>query len=409
MKAPSAQLLEPKGRLVDNIVHFARALRKAGIRVGTAQVEEALRAVEVAGFTSKSDFYNILSATLTNRVEHREVFHQVFSMFWRDPEFLEKIIQLMSAAVTRTAETDKKKAGERRAAEALTEQPEAQRPAQEREELQIDAKLSWSASETLRSMDFEQMSAEEAEDAAAALRNLRFPVAPLQTRRSTLSQTGRTPDVRATLRNALRSAGEVERLALKAPRTRPPDLVVLCDISGSMSAYSRMMMHFLYGLVWAPKRNWGHISAFAFGTRLTNITHALHRKDPDLALQMVGREVQDWQGGTRIGEAIGRFNKDWSRRLLGQGAIVLLITDGLERGDTKLLAAEIERLKLSCRRLIWLNPLLRWEAFAPKAAGIRVILRHVDSFHSCHNLDSLADLANALSSPGELSRFADTG
>ena len=403
---PQADLPEPKGRLVENIVHFSRALRKAGIRVGTAQVEDAVRAVEAAGFTSRIDFYNILSATLINRVEHREVFHQVFSMFWRDPELLEKIIHLMSAAVTRDDEKPAKKAGERRAAEALTDQPKAPRAPRERQELQIDAKFSWSANETLRSMDFEQMSAEEATEAAAALRTLRFPTPPFRTRRSALSQAGRRPDLRATLRHALRRAGEVERLALKAPRTRPPDLVVLCDISGSMSAYSRMMMHFLYGLFWSPDRSWGQISAFAFGTRLTNITRALHQKDPDLALQTVGHQVQDWQGGTRIGETLGQFNKDWSRRVLGQGAIVLLITDGLERGSTDRLATEIERLSLSCRRLIWLNPLLRWQSFAPKAAGIRVILRHVDSLHSCHNLDSLADLATALNSPSELSRLA---
>jgi hypothetical protein len=194
----------------------------------------------------------------------------------------------------------------------------------------------------------------------------------------------------------LRRGGEIERIEMRKRRTRPPDLVALCDISGSMSVYSRMLMHFLHGVTWAPERGWGRVSAFTFGTRLTNVTRALAQKDPDAALAAAGRDAQDWEGGTRIGEALRRFNVDWSRRVLGQGAVVLLITDGLERGDTGVLEREIERLRLSCRQLIWLNPLLRWEGFAPKAAGIRAILPHVDSFHACHSLDSLADLSAAL-------------
>jgi len=207
------------------------------------------------------------------------------------------------------------------------------------------------------------------------------------------------------LRRSLRKGGEIDRLTYKSPRTRPPNLVALCDISGSMSVYSRMMMHFLHALVWAPNQGWGKVHGFTFGTQLTNVSRALYLKDVDNALAAAGQDAPDWQGGTRIGEALHRFNRDWSRRVLGQGAVVLLITDGLERGTTDQLKREIERLSLSCHRLIWLNPLLRWEEFSPKAGGIRAILPVVDSFYACHSLNSLADLSHAFDGQGEKARL----
>jgi uncharacterized protein len=395
MDVPRA-LPETQGRLADNIVHFARALRKAGVRVGPAQVQSAIEAVAAAGFTYKTDFYHTLRATLIHRAEHLEVFDQIFAMFWRDPEFIEQMIHLMSPTLRKDPEERKKKAAERRAAEALTDAPAPPEGTPERDELQMDARISWSTSERLRAMDFEQMSAAEIAEAARAVRGLSLPVKPVPTRRSVASPSGRRPDLRATLRRSLRRGGEVERIEMRKRRTRPPDLVALCDISGSMSVYSRMLMHFLHAVTWAPERGWGRVSAFTFGTRLTNVTRALAQKDPDAALAAAGRDAQDWEGGTRIGEALRRFNIDWSRRVLGQGAVVLLISDGLERGDTGVLEREIERLRLSCRQLIWLNPLLRWDGFEPKAAGIRAILPHVDSFHACHSLDSLDALAAAL-------------
>jgi uncharacterized protein with von Willebrand factor type A (vWA) domain len=389
-------LPETEGRLVENVVHFARALRKAGVRVGPAQVQAAVEAIAAAGFTHKTDFYHTLRATLIHRAEHLEVFDQIFAMFWRDPDFIERMIHLFSPMLRREAEEQRKKAAQRRASEALNDaaQPPAEVP--EREELQLDARVSWSAAERLRAMDFEQMSAAEIREATQAVRTLSLPVRPVPTRRSIASQSGRRPDLRATLRRSLRRGGEIERIEMRKRRTRPPDLVALCDISGSMTVYSRMLMHFLHAVTWAPERGWGRVSVFTFGTRLTNVTRALAQKDPDAALAAAGRDAQDWEGGTRIGEALRRFNVDWSRRVLGQGAVVLLITDGLERGDTMTLEREMDRLRLSCRQIIWLNPLLRWDGFAPKAAGIRAILPHVDSFHTCHSLDSLADLSTAL-------------
>ncbi|MDH5528529.1 MAG: VWA domain-containing protein [Paracoccaceae bacterium] len=388
-------------RLVDNIVHFARALRKAGLRVGTSQVKGAISAVAAAGFTRRDDFYYALRATLVSRPEHLEVFHQIFQMFWRDPEFLERMVRSMLPMMQTMAQKEKQpKPAQKRAAEAMWEGASGQETPRERDQIEIDTKLSWSGNEVLRNRDFEQMSVVEQAEAAKLIRTLNLPVDPLATRRFRPAQSGRQPDARAMLRRSLRKGGEIDRMSLKTPIYRPPNLVAICDISGSMSSYARMMMHFLHALTWAPASGWGRVHGFTFGTRLTNVTRALALKDVDLALEAVGRDVPDWQGGTRIGEALYRFNRDWSRRVLGQGAVVLLITDGLERGETELLKTEAARLARSCRRLIWLNPLLRFEGFAPQAAGIRALLPIVDSFFACHSLDSLADLGRSFATGG---------
>ncbi|MEO0654380.1 MAG: VWA domain-containing protein [Pseudomonadota bacterium] len=397
-------LTEPDGRLVENIVHFTQALRKAGIKVGTAQVETAIRAVETAGFTHRVDFYHTLRATLITRAEHIETFHQVFALFWRDPEFLESLMHMLSPRLKDETPPPPPGAARRRAEEALgeTPKPRQQKP---KEQVTEHAALTWSATEVFRRMDFEQMSAAELAEAERAVRGLTLPVKPLRTRRSRPSRQGPRPDARATLRAARRRGGEIEEIARKAPRRRPPDLVAICDISGSMSVYSRMVMRYLHAVAHTPDRTWGHVHAFTFGTTLTNVTRSLRASDPDIALASIGQEATDWEGGTRIGAALERFNKAWSRRVLTSGAVVLLISDGLERGDLDLLDREAARLARSARHVIWLNPLLRFDGFAPKAGGISTLLRHVHSFHACHSLDSLQDLSQALGHPTLRDRY----
>ncbi len=402
MERPVPQMPD-EGRLTDNVVHFARALRKAGVKVGTAQVEDAVRALAAVGFSRREDFYHTLRAVLITRAEHLELYDRLFALFWRDPDYVARMIHMLSPSVKKDTPPEKKKAAERRAAESLTDQPEMPPRGPEREELEIDARFSLSEAETLRTMDFEQMSAAESAAAARMVRTLRLPLPPLASRRTRRAAHGPRSDARATLRRAFRRGGEVEQLVTAEPRQRYPDLVVLCDISGSMSSYARMMMQFLHALSAAPRsearRQWGNVHAFTFGTRLTNITRALSRRDPDAALDAVAREAQDWHGGTRIGDALERFNKDWSRRVLTRGAVVMLISDGLERGDAAHLGRQAERLALSCRRLIWLNPLLRYEGFAPEAAGIRALLPHVGGLYACHSLQSLDQLAALLAQP----------
>jgi uncharacterized protein with von Willebrand factor type A (vWA) domain len=242
-------------------------------------------------------------------------------------------------------------------------------------------------------------------EAKRMLARLSLPVKPLPSRRAMVSPTGRI-DAARSLRAALRRGGEMQQLAFKKPRPRYPNLVVLCDISGSMSQYSRVILHFLHAVSNAKGAGWAQVHAFTFGTRLTNISRHLATRDVDAALAAAGAEAQDWEGGTRIGASIEAFNRDWSRRVMGQGAVVLLITDGLDRDAPDDLARHMQRLHLSARRVIWLNPLLRWDGFAPKAAGIRAMLPHVDSFRAGHSIASLEELAQVISRPDDVGEKA---
>jgi len=394
------------GKLSHNITHFARALRKAGLPVGPGRVLVAIEAVAAAGFTQRADFYWTLHAVFVNRPEQRMVFDQVFRLFWRDPRYMEHMMSLMLPSIRGVQEEQAAAAAAKRAAEALLDGADRPQPPeapqdQREEQVEIDASQTASTTERLRTLDFEQMSTEEAAQARRMLARLSLPVDPVATRRLTADAAGRRPDWRRTLRGAVRTGGEITRIARRKPATRWPNLVVLCDISGSMSQYSRMVLHFVHAVANRQGQGWAKVHAFTFGTRLTNISRHLKNRDVDAALKAAGAQAQDWQGGTRIGACLHSFNRDWSRRVLGQGAVVVLITDGLDRDDAALLGHEMERLHLSARRLIWLNPLLRWEGFAPRAQGIRAMLPHVDSFRAAHSVASLEALAQAISDPGD--------
>lgn len=393
--------LPENGKLSHNIAHFARALRRAGLPIGPGRVIDAIRAVEAAGFTERVDFYWTLHACFVSRPEQRAVFEQVFRLYWRDPQYLEHMMSLMLPAVRGVQEDRLADAAEKRAAEALLDgnTPDLPGPPDEDggEQIEIDASATMSHEERLKTLDFEQMSLAEVAEAKRMLARLALPVKPLATRRMVADVAGRRIDARRTLRDSLRHGGEVTQLLRRAPRERWPNLVVLCDISGSMSQYSRLVLHFVHAVANRKGQGWARVHAFTFGTRLTNITRHLRNRDVDAALKAAGAEAQDWSGGTRIGSCLRAFNRDWSRRVLGQGAVVLLITDGLDRDDTGSLSAEMQRLHLSCRRLIWLNPLLRWEGFAPRATGIRAMLPHVDAFRSSHSVASLEALGMAIS------------
>lgn len=388
------------GRLAANILHFARALRAAGLPVGSGRVIDAVNAVAVGGFEYRVDFYHTLAACFLSRPEQRAVFDQCFHMFWRDPQILEKMMSLMLPELRTPGYEREKKAGEERAAEALTAGIDAPpHPASDedgQDEIEFDAELTFSTRETLKSRDFELMTAAEAAEAKRAIAALRLPVRPMASRRTITDSRGLVTDWRRTMRTAMRQGGDVRELARRKRRQRWPALVALCDISGSMAAYSRMMLHFLQAVANAGGDGWSAVHVFTFGTRLTNITRHLRHRDADEALMRAGTEARDWEGGTRIGACLEDFNKQWSRRVLGQGGVVLLITDGLDRDEPDRLAREAERLHLSCRKLIWLNPLLRWDGFEAKAQGVKALLPHVDSFRAAHNLQSLEALAVAL-------------
>ena len=405
--------LPEKPKLAQNITHFARALRKAGLPIGPGRVVDAVEAVAAAGFTSRQDFYWALHACFVSKPEHRVVFAQVFRLYWRDPRFLEHMMAMLLPAVRGVQEEKPAKPGEKRAAEALLDgtQPDPDHLEDvQGTEIEFDASLTMSAEEKLRTLDFEQMSTDEVVRAKRILSQIKLPVQPLQSRRLIAAPRGPRPDWRRTLREAARRGGEIQTLARAKRRIRWPNLVVICDISGSMSQYSRIILHFLHAVSNAQGAGWARVHAFTFGTRLTNITRHLAQRDVDAALAAAGAEAQDWEGGTRIGQCLHDFNRDWSRRVMGQGAVVLLITDGLDRDDPEALTREMQRLQLSARRLIWLNPLLRWEGFAPKAQGIRAMLPYVDSFRAGHSIASIEDLAQVISNPddyGEKLRLMD--
>lgn len=383
-------------------MHFARALRAGGLPVGTDRAMAAVQAVASAGFTDRADFHAALRACLISRPEHRVVFDQAFRLFWRDPRFLDHMMGLIAPMVRGVQDERRAGAGERRAAEGLLSGADKADRREEPEEgavIEIDAAGTVSEEERLRTLDFEQMSAAEMAAARRVIAGLTLPVRPILSRR-TMVRPGHLPDWRGTMRAAART-GEVRAMATKARRERWPNLVVLCDISGSMSAYSRAVLQFVHAVANRKGQGWAKVHAFTFGTRLTNITRHLAERDVDAALAAAGAEAQDWAGGTRIGSSLAAFNRDWSRRVMGQGAVVILITDGLDRDPGEGLAAAMERLSLSARSVVWLNPLLRWEGFAPKARGIAAMLPHVTSFRAGHNIASLEGLAAAVADPGD--------
>ena len=381
------------GRLYQNIMYFARALRAAGLPIGPGKVLDALQAVRAVGLENRRDFYWTLHAVFVNRHDQEELFDQAFHIFWRNPQLLEKMLALMLPGFA-PQEPEKGEEMNRRLAEAL--QGDSKGKEEEGEtELELDSAMTFSAQEALREMDFEKMSNDEVAAAKKALEKLALPLADLPTRRFAPDPRGARVDLRASMRAQLRAGGIIQ-LRHKERRTRPPPLVVLCDISGSMSRYSRIFLHFMHAITNDRDR----VYTFLFGTRLSNVTRYLRYKDIDIALDKVAQAVEDWSGGTRIGQCLADFNQRWSRRVLGQGAIVLLITDGLDRDAGVGISQEIERLHKSCRRLIWLNPLLRYEGFAPKSLGMRAILPHVDEFRPVHNLASLDELVKALMRPG---------
>jgi uncharacterized protein len=268
-----------------------------------------------------------------------------------------------------------------------------------KEQTEINAQLTWNDRELLRKADFDTMTADEWREAKKLLNELPLLTEHLPTRRQATSARPVRVDWRATMAQMARQGGELAAMRWRAPRTRPASLAVLADISGSMSRYSRMLLHFAHGLAQAQRRGGARVESFVFGTRLTRTTRLLKSRDPDIAVAQVVRAVEDWSGGTRITTSLHEFNQRWARRVLDSRTTALLITDGLEHGDTQALSFEAERLRKSCRRVVWLNPLLRFDRFEPRAGGIKAILPHVDRFLPAHNLESLAELVRVLRQP----------
>ena len=382
------------GRLGANVVQFARLLRRAGLRVGPAETIAAQEALTQVDIGDRAQVRIALRATMVHRREQQEVFDQAFSLFWRDPNAAKQAAAMAMLDGRPDPEAKKAPPASRRVAEAFAPKPSApQKPAEEAPPEAIA--LVASERERLQTMDFEAMSSADIDAAKAEIRRLVLALDLQRTRRLRPDPRGQVIDLRGTLRQSLRQGGEILEIARRRRVTRPPPLVVLCDISGSMARYAQILLHFLHAVANDRER----VQIFLFGTRLSNVTRQLRHRDPEVAFQMVAQIVPDWSGGTRIGEALEQFNRLWARRVLGQGAVVLLVTDGLDRDGAKGLAENMDRLHRSCRRLIWLNPLLRWDGFEPRSQGIRAMLPYVDEFRPVHNLASLRSLIDLLSRP----------
>ncbi|MEP3430936.1 MAG: VWA domain-containing protein [Roseibium sp.] len=383
-----------QSRITENIVYFARTLRKAGVPVGPASVVDAVNAVEVSGITNREDLYWTLHSVFVRKHEQKVLFDEAFRIYWQSRGLIEKMLAILSPVAPPRGAPEKPKAGQTRVSQAF--QAAKERVTEEtRPEIEVDAKFTVSGKELLQTKDFAQMKAKEISEAKRALTSMTLSMDKIRLRRLKASAKGRV-DPRQTLRASMRAGGDIIDLKFRKLAEKRPPLIALCDISGSMSQYSRLMLHFLHAVT-AERRD---VHTFLFGTRLTNVTRQLRMKDPDEALEACSDGVEDWSGGTRIATALHDFNRHWSRRVLSGKPTVLLITDGLERDTDEDLDREMDRLHRSCRRLIWLNPLLRFDGFEAKAKGIRAMLPHVDEFRAVHSLDAVEDLVKALSGSG---------
>lgn len=379
--------------IVDNLVHFSRVLRRAGLPVGPDRVLAGIAAVQAVGLERRDDVHAALSAVMLDRHEQQAIFDAAFDAFFRDPKLLERLMYLMLPKVAGRGQAERPPQAHR-LSEALAAPREKKAspavPEDDREPVDFDAVFSFSERERLQRADFESMTTAEFNLAKALAERLPPPVQPVRRRRRAPSARGRI-ELRRTLLRMAREPHTIP-LAFAEPRTELPPMVVLLDISGSMDRYARLFLHYVHGLT----RRHLRVHTFTFGTRLTNITRALRHRDPDEALRLAEGQVGDWKGGTRIGACLDEFNRRWARRVLGANAAVLLVTDGLDRDDRGALAQAAQRLHRLAHEVVWLNPLLRFEGFEPRAAGVRALLPHVDRFLPVHNLNSLEDLAQAL-------------
>lgn len=386
------QVADPRhGRLAENILYFARTLRGAGMRIGPASMLDAVHAIETCGISTRDDFYWTLHSTMVTRREDHPVFDEAFRLFWRSRELVEKMLQMFSPTANPVPINERQRAASSRVSQALFPEKSAKQNV-EKPEIEVDAVFTTSQKEILRRKDFAQMSAVEIEHARQQMSRLALPFQQVKTRRFISTSNVRKIDMRKTMSSSMRTGGDLLLPKFREHGTIFPPIVVLADISGSMSQYSRLFLHFFHAL--SEKRQ--RVHTFLFGTRLTNVTSQLKMKDPDEALAGCSDAVEDWSGGTRIGTTLEQFNRLWARRVLGQGAVVLLVTDGLERDGDNLLSAQMEKLHRSCRRLVWLNPLLRYDGFEARANGIRAMLPHVDEFRPVHSLAAISDLCMAL-------------
>lgn len=372
------------GNLLRNCVLFGRMLRALGVEITPTQIVDLVDSLQYVAIGSRQDFKNSARAVLISRREHLPLFDEAFDLFWR-AHGNEALLELDLGRLLQKQQEPQK-------LEVYRRQPDKDQLPAPDEEPEEERVLTYSDRELLRQKDFTRLDAVEMAAVRQMMLKTQWQLEPRRTRRTVRAAQGELIDLRRTIRQNLRHGGELLHLAYKTRKEKRRPVVLLCDISGSMERYSRVLLQFIYIVTSRLDR----VESFVFSTRLTRITRQLRRRNIDDALREASAVVHDWAGGTRIGEAIKTFNYDWARRVLGQGAIVMIISDGWDRGDVTRLAHEMERLHRSCHRLIWLNPLLGAVDYQPLVRGIKAALPHIDDFLPVHNLASLEQLAEVL-------------
>ena len=382
----SCMAAEPH-HLLRNLVLFGRVLRGLGLDVNPGRMMDLVQALSYVEVGLRSDFYHAARSLLVHQRDDIPLFDQAFEMFWQKPLGDWKLTEIRGRRVRRTKPKPLVVPPP-----LASESPGAELPDDAQERPVIEVTKTYSAREALRRRDFSELTEDEIQEVRELIADLVWRLGERLTRRQRAGE-GRRPDLRRTLRQSFHHGGEILSFARRRPRRKPRPLVVIADISGSMERYTRLLLHFSYSLTQGLGQR---VEAFAFGTRLTRLSRHMRDRDVERALSGVSSAVTDWSGGTRIGDCLHRFNYDWARRVLSGGAIVLLISDGWDRGDPEILAKEMDRLRRSCHRLVWLNPLLGSPEYEPLTRGMQAALPHVDNFLPVHNLKSLEDLAQHL-------------
>jgi uncharacterized protein with von Willebrand factor type A (vWA) domain len=406
------QDIERGERLVYRLTEFGRLLWEVGIDVGPRKMLDLAETLNFIDITNKEDFYNALKCSLLSKHEQEPIFDQMFFYYWHMRDRQDKKAENPQGPAKRDQKQLRLPPSERkRLAEHLnTNERKDLRPEMRESERRRRADERWddpedndegnpqgtaySAIERLMRKDFESFTWDEVQEAKRLMAEMRWHLGMRPTHRKAPARRGSYPDMRRIVRRNLKYGAELLELTWRDIKYKPRPLVIICDISGSMSLYSRLLLHFIHTI----SNGLLNVEAFVFGTRLTRITRQLKKRDVDDAVRDVAKSVQDWSGGTRIGDALHHFNQKWAKRVLGRGAVVLIISDGWDRGDASVLQVEMDRLQHSCHRLIWLNPLLGSPDYRPLTIGMKTALPYIDNFLPAHNLDSLISLGKLLES-----------
>ncbi len=392
-------------RLEDAIIVFGRFLRQAGCPIGTGELMNAVCACAYIQISNREDFRQALKSTLISDYKLLDLFDQLFDIYWRNPDKIENVSDILKKLNESRTTNSKIKPNKdqikdiyKKTVERLNIPKDNENNSDDHEPFDV---FLYSPDELLKEKRFENYTNQELEEAKKFIHNRKWI---LPTRKLRRLRSGKIPyklDIRNTIRKNIFPMQDFIRLNWKQPKIKERSLVVLVDISGSMDHYTKILLHFIHTIHSHNRR----IEAFTFGTRLTRISQYLRQKSVNDSLEMINDLVRDWSGGTQIGETIQKFNFKWARRVLSSGAVVIIITDGWDTGNIKLLNIEFDRLRRSCHKLIWLNPNLGYEDFQPLTSGVQSIMKHVDRFLPIHNLSCLSDLGEILSNLDNHRRF----